>query len=464
MSATGLLWLTEQMTRGGFSAYYDFEYSTDTTEVIGDNVNDGYTGVFLNSSLAQYPARHSGIHLGIEGSNEGDIRTSLTGATVGDKLDLTYGNLSIDFDGLNAKSFSAFIDFEFKGEVHDGILFGCLSSGQETVNGNTINFSSGFNVGVTNRGHLFCQTIGLYGDSIRVLNGVELSKRNLIGISASRRFIDIGYFDFFNDVVSKIEVPIDEKYISNEGHFVIGGSNYYFRSQDETTPTFSGYLNHLAFLSGYRPLTYMKDVAESVLSTYEYTAEVQTAYERITGYNEQVHYRTGITGYEYISTGTLTIQTGREESVGSISLTSSESISEGEKYYKYYTFSNGLSESFYKEELGHLNDSSGYLYYPTGEGAYDTLGLNDISSSIQTYAETTGVERRGSINTGSIVIDLYGKRLLTGFLNEISGVSITTGIETYYEVTPPSSGLIFSGDSTSLKKDYIYYLGERSEL
>jgi len=100
------------------------------------------------------------------------------------------------------------------------------------------------------------------------------------------------------------------------------------------------------------------------------------------------------------------------------------------------------------------------VYYPTGENAYDTLGLNDISESIQTYAETTGVSRQGGAS--SMNITLYGKTPLAGTLSDISGVQKTPLLETYYIVTPASSGYSIAGDSDKLKKDYVYYMGERS--
>jgi hypothetical protein len=145
-----------------------------------------------------------------------------------------------------------------------------------------------------------------------------------------------------------------------------------------------------------------------------------------------------------------------------LSENSSEDKKEGERYYKYYTLNNGDSETFYKEEIGQLHSNSGLVYYPTGENAFDTLGLNDISESIQTYAEVSGLARRGHGTTDSLTIDLHGKNALTGILSEVSGILETALSEETFSIVPASSGVELADDSEFLKKDYIYYMGGRS--
>ena len=201
---------------------------------------------------------------------------------------------------------------------------------------------------------------------------------------------------------------------------------------------------------------FLQDLGEGLIGSYFENAAVETSIERVTGYADTVIYRTGITGYNYNSTGTLEIITGREKFTGSVSLTSSESKEEGERYYKYYTLNNGNVKTFYKEELGKLHSNSGYIYYPTGEGAYDTLGLNDISESIETYAEVTGITQ------DKITIDLYGKTPLIGVLSEVSGVIQTALTESVPFVEPASSGANLTENSDDFKKNYIYYMGSKS--
>tara|TARA_R110001632_G_scaffold8412_1_gene33316 strand:+ start:236 stop:1312 length:1077 start_codon:yes stop_codon:yes gene_type:complete len=357
-------------------------------------------------------------------------------------------------DGLNLNNVSAIVDFNFCESVDGGVLVGAYGLGEATRQGETFITSSGFNVGVTDRGHLFLQYLNREDEeTVKVLYNVELSKRNLIAISADKSKLSLSYFDYFNDLVRTIEVPVDERSISFTGDLLLGGTNEFYQNNN-----FQGNLNSLTILSGdYDSLT-LKDIGEAVLSEYTFNAGQTSSYSRVTGYSSEIVYATGITGYDYEVTGSLTINTGRETFQMSSALGSSESLEEGEKYFKYYTFNNGTTTSKYKEELGVLVDGSGYLYHPTGENAYDTLGLNDISSSIQTYSETLTTGNRG----GAISIDLHGKNPMYGTLSEVSGVVETPISETWQEVTPATSGLSFEMTGVDLFKDYIYYMGGRS--
>jgi len=457
MSDTSLKFkMEENLSTRRLSAFYDFGLSDDKVDVLGNGSE--FTGVCLNSQITNSPSLHKAFVLPSYGTSELIAGQSLSGVLAGNKMNLNSGNLEIPFEGLNSNNISFLIDFEFEGAVNNGIIFGCLNKGSETINSIDSEVSSGFNIGVTDRGNLFCQTLSSDGDSIAVLSNLELSKRNLIGVSIFDSSLQLGYFDYFNDLVSSITVPVNKEYISNSDRFFIGGSEKYFDSTSHSTPTFSGYINSLALFSGYLDLQFLKDVGESTLSSYQFTAETSEVFTRATGYDQSIVYRTGITGYDYESTGTLSIATGREYVTGSFSLDSSSEKKEGERYYKYYTLNNGQTKTFYKEELGQLHSNSGYAYYPTGEAAYDTLGLNDISESIQTYTEVSGIEQ------GTATIDLYNKTPLYGTMSDISGVITTTGFENFTIVTPASSGVFFDQNSEDFKKNYIYYLGGRDGL
>jgi len=439
-------------------AFHDFNYDSSEIDVLGAGQN--FTGVLLNNRFANDPSLHTGYALGSYDSSEANANTKLQSLLTNSGLDLSQGNLQIPLHGLDPSFMSMILDFEFNKSIHNGVLVGCLKKDNETIGGVAYRNSEGFNVGVTDRGHLFCQTFGPEGDATKVLSEIELSKRNLIGISISDHSLSVSYFDYFNNITKSIEVPVDKDYISDVESIMIGGSEYYYRSSLASTPTFSGTMNNLAIFSGYLEGQVLKDYGEAIISDYTFTAETSQSQQRVTGYNETIVYKTGITGYDYASTGSLTIETGRETFTGSFSSSSSSNKKEGDRIYKYYTLNNGDSKTFYKEELGQLHSNSGSVYYPTGENAYDTLGLNDISESIQTYAETTGMSRQGGAS--SMNITLYGKTPLAGTLSDISGVQKTPLLETYHIVTPASSGSSLEGDSDKLKKDYIYYMGERS--
>lgn len=434
------------------SAFYDFEVNESTAY----GSDEQWTGIFYNSPYAYNTGSHKCFVLGATGVDSSTAESELfyiTGAT-NPKRNLSSGAFLIPLDGLDVKNISTIIDFEFAGQIGDSVLMGCFQTGQETFYDNVEQVSSGFNIGVTDRGHLFCQTLNSNGNSIRVLDDIELSKRNILGCSISKSSIIVSCFDYLNNLVKSLEIPVEQSYISDVNSIYLGGTNSFYRD----SPTVSGNLNAFALFSGFLDPVVLKELGEGVLGDYSYTAQSEETFYRVTGYNQTIVYKTGITGYDYEVTGTLTIETGREMFSGSISLDSSVSKEEGESYYKYYTLNNGDITTFYKEELGKLHSNSGYIYYPTGEDAYDTLGLNDISESIQTYVEDTGIKRIGD----SISINLYGKNALTGVLNEVSGVVDVALTGDYTVVTPASSGVSMDGNSRDLKKNYIYYMGDRS--
>ncbi|HCT53422.1 MAG TPA: hypothetical protein DF712_13290, partial [Balneola sp.] len=68
---------------------------------------------------------------------------------------------------------------------------------------------------------------------------------------------------------------------------------------------------------------------------------------------------------------------------------------EGDRYFLYRSFDDALSASgvktFVKEEVGYLHPNSGYQYLPTGENAFDTLGLQNVDGAVTKYIEQRGV-------------------------------------------------------------------------
>ena len=117
---------------------------------------------------------------------------------------------------------------------------------------------------------------------------------------------------------------------------------------------------------------------------------------------------------------------------------------------------NKESDLFYKEEIGFLSQIYSGTYNPTGLNAFDTLGLQDINQNIDVYSEQSGV------SYSYINIPLYGVTSLTGYTTEITGYNQIPLTGKVYETGAANSGVSFSGiSSEDLKKDYIYYLGER---
>jgi hypothetical protein len=438
------------------SAFFDFtDFTPSLTSAERTSLSsDEFTGFLGNSSISNDPSLHKCFALGATASTSSSAEGKIDHIINSSECNFTSGNFLIPLDGLNLNNISTIVDFNFCDSVTGGVLVGAYGLGEVNRKGQDFTVSSGFNVGVTDRGHLFLQYLNREEEeTIKVLYDAELSKRNIIGISANKTKLSLSYFDYFNDLVKTLEVPVHENSISFTGDLLLGGANEFYQTDE-----LSGNLNSFTIISGSHDPLILKDIGEASLSEYTFNAEQVNSYSRVTGYSSSIVYKTGITGYEYEVTGTLTIHTGRETFQMSTSNASSASRAEGEKYFKYYTFNNGITTSKYKEELGVLVDGSGYLYHPTGEDAYDTLGLNDVSSSIQTYAETLTTGNRG----GTISIDLHGKSPLYGTLDDVSGVVDTPINETWQEVIPATSGVSFEAGGGDLFKDYIYYMGGRS--
>ena len=58
-------------------------------------------------------------------------------------------------------------------------------------------------------------------------------------------------------------------------------------------------------------------------------------------------------------------------------------------------------------------------------------------------------------------MNLYESVVMTGILNEISGITQTPLTRTVVVPAIPVSGVRLTGNSEDFKKNYIYYLGQR---
>ena len=444
------------------AVYYDFnESNTFNTHTFAQTSSNNWSGTIANQSPAFDTDKYSGVLIHTTTfSSSSEVQSFLDNSVfASDSLDLTHSNLAVKTHDLNFNDLSVFVDFEFGGAVSDGVIFGSFEKTEETINSIDYTGAKGFNVGVTSRGHLFLQCYGKDQDQITVLDS-ELSKRNLIGISSFGDSITLSTFDYINEKITSKEIQTDSDYLANPDFFYIGGSKNYYNSSNEVSKTLiNNHVNKLAVFSGAVSEDYLYYIGSGILGEYEQTPATSTSATRVTGYSETIVYQTGVTGYNYAVTGTLTIATGRE-SITAVSLSSAGqpqiSREEGERYYKYYTLNAGGNQTFYKEELGHLHPDSGYIYHPTGDDAYATLGLQDISDNLSTFLlqQTTGQEQT--------TINLYGKTAITGTSTQISGVVQTPITESYIaSVTEASSGVSLTGFSEDLKKNYIYYRGER---
>lgn len=442
-------------------AYYDFSSGFElkygglsSTTIGGFKYN-----VVKNQAPVINTGFFSGIILGSISSTETGSEHWTTGTFLSEnKARLSAGNIQVNTTTLNYNSLTAIFDFEFDTAhpVTGGFLFGALEKTSQTINGEVITGAKGYNFGITDRGKLYYQGFDHHGDFMHVASDIELSKRNLISFSLDSNNLEIARIDYLNEKIHSRNYTIDTAFIANPDEFYIGGTETSYKSSLGNFPTISGYLNEFALVSGYISTDIVKSIGSGMIGEYFFSSGAATTKDQVTGYSETIIYKTGITGYDFNQTGLLTIATGRDMQTGSFASDSTSSVDEGDKYFKFYTLDNGDAKTFYKEEIGYLNPASGFNYAPTGSGAFATLGLNDVTQVINTYTETTGIE-----DGGHVTIRLYESIAQTGTLNEISGITTTALTETINVPAIPVSGITLSGNSEDLKKDYIYYMGQR---
>lgn len=435
--------------------YYDFSSGTGTTLSFTSDVDARVD----NQEPAVNTTPYAGVIINSRAGTETAAKTYATGAFLSEnKARLSASNIKVDASNLNFNSLTAIFDFEFDTAhpVTGGVLFGALEKTLETINGEIITGSKGYNFGITDRGKLYYQGFDRHGDFIHVASEIELSKRNLISFSLDSNTLEVARVDYLNEKIHSQNYTVDTSFIANSDNFYLGGSNTFYKTSSPSDTTFSGFINEFALISGYISTDIVKSIGSGMIGEYFFSSGAATTKEQITGYSETIIYKTGITGYDFNQTGLLTITTGRDMQTGSFASDSTSSINEGDKYFKFYTLDNGDVKTFYKEEIGFLDPDSGFNYAPTGSGAFATLGLNNITGVINTFAETTGVD-----DAGNITIKLYESIVQTGTLNEISGITTTALTETINVPAIPVSGITLSGNSEDLKKDYIYYMGQR---
>tara|TARA_B100001287_G_scaffold217201_2_gene186073 strand:+ start:653 stop:2359 length:1707 start_codon:yes stop_codon:yes gene_type:complete len=420
------------------------------------------SAVVRNVINNQIPAIDTGLYSGIILDSNGDVSVSKNFATGtflnNNKARLSASNLKIPTTDLNYNSLTAIFDFEFDSStpVTGGVLFGSLDKTSGSANGEVITGAKGYNFGVNDRGKLFYQGFDRRGDYICVASNIELSKRNIISFSLGADNVEISRIDYLNDNIHKQNFTIDTNYIANSDQFYLGGSNFFHSTTTGDTKSLSGFLNQFALISGYTSSEIVKTIGSGMIGEYFFSQAASTSRVEVTGFSETVVYRTGITGYEFNPTGTLTISTGRDMQTGSSKAGGTQAVVEGDKFFKYYELNNGSVKTFYKEEIGYLDPTSGFTYVPTGSGAFATLGLRNVGDSIATHVETEGLD-----SEGNVTINLYESVAQTGTLSEISGITQTplTGVVTIPAIAV--SGVRLTGNSQDFKKDYIYYLGQR---
>ena len=454
MSASGLHYiLTSQFqSNERLAAYYDFaEYNGE----INPESSGTYTGILNN----QYPAYDTGKHtatiVSATGATEVGVSGLITGAVSG-RGRLDQSNLKIPIEGLDINSMSLLVDFQWNAEVENGVILGSYERFEETVGSVDVTGSRGFNFGVNDRGNMFFEAYQPSGPSIVSTNSIEMSERNIIGLSVDGGDVVFSKFDLFNDVVDKETFNFNSSEIAQPTDLYVGGSPQYFKSSSASVPTVNASLNELAIFSGSISAHNLKKLTSGILGDYFYNTGIQTVQNFITGYTDTVNYATGSTGTTLQSAGNLTVSTGRISYTGVLTGATTVSGSEGDEVYVFYNYDNGGLKTSYKEKLGYLDPSNSNNYTPTGEGAFDMLGLQ---SGNYTLTGDIALNLESKLETGSYSI--YQQVEQTGVLSLVSGVDKTALYGSVTGSTGQYSGIVFNESIEALKSDYIYYKGLR---
>lgn len=448
--------------------FYDFSGMSGRSIGIANAGGGNVDSVIENCDPAVNTGVYSGVLLGTTKSSPTTSKAKAREFLTGDQLSLFYTNVHVTgTDNISYGDTASILDFEFDGEVGDSVLFGSLEKTSSVVNGETITGARGYNVGLTDRGHIFYQGFDNNGDFIHTANSIELSKRNIISFSVGNNSLTLARFDYLNNKIQQETFGLDNSFIANNSGFFLGGTKQYFRG----TTSDGGFrtarnikLNSFSLFSGFLPASALFSIGSGVVGDYFEDTQAAVTRKELTGYNETVVYKTGITGYDYENTSSINISTGRYMLTGSYFGASSVNTGEGDRYFVYRSFDDALSDSgvktFVKEEVGALYgaEGSGYQYTPTGDTrAFDTLGLRDIDVAVNEY-----VEQRGLSGAATVAVKLYESRFITGVTSGISGVKQVPAYRTVVERPElPQSGVRMGGNADLLKKNFIFFINER---
>tara|TARA_R110002153_G_scaffold43986_4_gene124159 strand:+ start:22534 stop:23928 length:1395 start_codon:yes stop_codon:yes gene_type:complete len=441
--------------------FYDFSGMSGRhigVESITSSVN---YGVIENCDPALNTGIYSGIVVGV-GATLADAKVYTTGTFLKeDKADLNLSNVKVETPNLLYSEASVLFDFEFNDIITDCILFGSLNKTSEAINSEVVSGAKGYNFGINDRGKLFYQGFDKGGDFIYTANSIELSRRNIVGFSLGNNSLSLTRIDLLNNTTDSEDFSLDTNFISNSSEFYLGGSNEYFRTGPDGASgeyvTSRVNLKSFALFSGFLPQSSMFTISSGLIGDYLDSSSSDISSRRITGYNQTTTFKTGITGYDYENTGDVSISMGRYMLSGGFSFDTNTNKGEGDRYFEYNAFIESGIKTYSKQEVGFLKHDSGYQYLPTGDGAFDTLGLQNVEGAVGEYIEEQAIS-----GAQKVFVKLFGSRIQTGILEEVSGVIQQPLYEDIIEGKVfVNSGVEMSAESELFKKDYIYYLGER---
>lgn len=437
---------------GNLMLYYDMENfgisgGTGIVKNVSPSSTVGYNNAFLDSGK-NTGVFHDGIYSGVNLSYS----------------KLTFNTFNNGFLDNADQEWSASFLFSFtKTHSEDGILFGCLNKDEFTFNSNSffldrefksgekLDYGRGFNIGINDRNQLFLQAIDLEnGPYVIVADEIELANKNLCSVSLDPFTVTFAHYDLPSDRVysqTKLTTDRTENILNNE-KFYIGGSNFYYKD-----PSFSGYIDKFAILSGDYNLNTLKSIISGFVSTNSVDTGEQGFITVITGSQTTLLNQTGVTGYVAVLTGYKPLYTtGFFFERVLFTGVNSIPINEG---YRFITGFNMINDFRYNEEIGYLYKTDEYK--TSGNMPHATLGLIDSIDVITTGGKT--VLRRRVNQTG--ILPMYDFYALTGFIGP-TGASVdplTTQVN--FDGAIDYNFYLKSELMEEYRHNYLYYLQKR---
>lgn len=425
--------------------YYDFLHSS----VFSVQSGGSYQAYLRNASPSSQTGFYDGKIIGATGDSSSgamSLATGIGGFMTNGAGDFTKNNIQISgSSSIDLKNCSYLILTE-SDLSDDGVIFGSFEKTIENIDGFDVVSSKGFNFGVTDRGHNFFQSLGKDGEFCFIKNKDELTKRNLVGLTFNNSEVFVHRFDYLNNKVHSESFVFQTSNIKNSENVYLGSTPSYWRGENYSN-LFSGKIEKFVVISGRLPKNVLYEIGKGFFSEYSFSSGGVTSGEVLSGFTTLFSYKTGITGSYAEITGYTSVRSGVDEYSQSVLSTGSIQIKDGETYYENY--------SNYIEKKGLLNSGYENTYYPTGESAHATLGLQTGLTTVSGYEISEATPQT------SVLVPLYKITNLYGTTNEISGIVNTPVYNTVYFTGADSSGIAFSDQFSGFTKNQIYYLGWR---
>lgn len=353
---------------------------------------------------------------------------------------------------VNTGNFNTELTFLFSFENKQnkaGIIFGSLVRDQY-LNGNP--WGRGFNIGINSRNQLFFQGINeANGEYVLTADEIELANKNICSVTVSPYNVTVSKYNLADDYSESQSLFPNGQIQNSEQPYYLGASNTFYRGFH----SFSGYIDKFMIISGSYPSSDLKAISSGFIGSGITSSGQSYLDSSITGYNIEIIYNSGVTGFEPFITGYQ--KTYSSSSLVEFVLVENVtpfSRKDGERFFTGYSLPSSFGD--YLEETSFLIPDLNYI--TSGNDPFATLGLSSRTGLVTRYT----LQSVKTVSTTG-TIPLYDFRPITGALLDqpasfektiLTGTTLRTGTIT--------SNLDLQVNKTlTYRSDYLYYLEER---